>query len=128
MPAIGTLGSLLSLTTLPVNTQQERVWVMVLVALPGHRPSWGGGGSPVRAVLVSRPSLLSSKVEFWITIWPPEFVPEYPRALCSIHAFWTVTSHSRPQAPTYMPESEKLLGYSWSRVPPRASALEAKMP
>ena len=40
---------------------------------------------------------------------PPEFVPEYPSALSSIQAWSMVTSQTRWQAPTYIPESEKLL-------------------
>src|ERR1700674_2328972 len=108
VPEIGTLGLLLLSTRFWVNTQHMLLEVVTLVA-PGHRPFWGGGGSPVRAVLVSNPSLLSSKTEFLIVIWPPEFVPEYPSALFSIQAGLMVTLQARLQAPTYMPESEKLL-------------------
>src|SRR5580692_3820460 len=104
VPEIGTFGLLLFSRTLRVNTQHR-----ACEAAPAQRPSWGGGGSPVRAVLVSKPSLLSSNIEFSMRIRPPEFVPEYPRALSSIQAWLIVTLQTRWQAPTYIPESEKLL-------------------
>ena len=104
MPEIGTFGLLLFSSVLWVNTQHR-----VVEAAPAQRPSWGGGGSPVRAVLVSKPSLLSSNIEFLMMIRPPEFVPEYPSALSSIQAWLMVTLQTRWHAPTYIPESEKLL-------------------
>ena len=108
-PAWGTFGLLLSWTLLCMNTQHDVVWVMGLVAPSGQAPFWGAGGSPSIWVLVSRPSLLLSNSEFLMTIPPPEFVPEYPRALYSIQAWSMVMSHGCRQAPTYMPESLKLL-------------------
>jgi len=43
-----------------MNTQQERVWVIGLIRLPGQAPFWGAGGSPLIWVLVSNPSWLLS--------------------------------------------------------------------
>src|SRR5580698_925601 len=96
-----------------MKTQQECVCVMGLVAPFGHAPSCGAGGSPPIWVLVSTPSSLLSNCEFSITTAPPEFVPEYPSALYSIQALSIVTLQTCWHAPTYMPESLKLLAYSW---------------
>ena len=108
-PAWGTFGLLLSCTLLCMNTQHEVVLVTELVAPFGQVPFWGAGGSPLIWVLVSSPSLFWSNCEFWMMIFPPELVPEYPRALYSIQAWSMVMSHTCRQAPTYMPESLKLL-------------------
>src|SRR6476661_1132687 len=75
-PRPGTLGLLLSWTLLSMNTQQEREWVIVLVPLPGQRPSCGEGRSSLFWLLVSNPSLLRSKIECLTIRRPPEFVPE----------------------------------------------------
>src|ERR1039458_7690885 len=79
LPARGVLMLLLSWTSLCMNTQHEWVWVIRLMASPGHCPFAGAGGSPPIWVLVSKPSSLLSNWEFSTTIDPPEFVPEYPR-------------------------------------------------
>ena len=92
-----------------MNTQHEWVWVMALIPPYGQAPFWGGGGSPALWVLVSNPSSLLSNCELSTTRVPPELVPEYPRALFSIHALCTQPSHTCWQAPMYLPESEKLL-------------------
>src|ERR1700674_1994644 len=109
LPAWGTLGLLLSWTELWMKTQHEWVWVIGLVPLCGQAPFWGAGASPSIWVLVSTPSLLLSNWEFSTRSVPPEFVPEYPRALYSIQAWLIVTSHTWRHAPTYMPESLKFL-------------------
>ena len=59
-----------------MNTQQEWVWVIGLVAPFGQAPSCGEGASSLFWLLVSKPSLLWSNSEFSITSGPPEFVPE----------------------------------------------------
>src|ERR1035437_3361841 len=109
LPALGALGLLLSWTLLWRNTQHEWVWVIGLMPLFGHAPSCGAVGSPWIWVLVSNPSWLLSNWEFSTTMAPPELVPEYPRALYSIHAWLMVIPQTCLQAPTYMPESLKLL-------------------
>ena len=76
LPASGTLGLLLSWTSLCMKTQHEWVWVMGLVPPSGQAPFCGGGGSPAIWVLVSTPSSLLSNCEFSITMAPPELVPE----------------------------------------------------
>src|SRR6202522_3079082 len=89
LPAEGALGLLLATKTLWMTTQQERVPVIGLFLPCGQRPSCGAGGSPITWVLVSRPSWLSSNLEFSMTTVPPELVPEYPSALFSIH-MWSM--------------------------------------
>src|SRR5947199_9192934 len=74
-PTRGTFGLLLSCTKLCMNTQQEWVWVIGLMPLPGHAPFCGGGLSPFW-LLVSNPSLLLSNSEFFTTSRPPELDPE----------------------------------------------------
>src|SRR5580704_2907423 len=96
-----------------MKIQHECVCVIGLVAPFGQSPFWGAGGSPSICVFVSTPSSLLSNWECSMTTEPPELVPEYPRALYSIHALSMVTSQAYWHAPTYIPESLKLSAYSW---------------
>src|SRR5580698_7673083 len=62
-PLWGVSGLLLLCTSLSMNTQQEWVWVIELVAAPGQSPFWGAGASPSIWLSVSNPSLLLSNWE-----------------------------------------------------------------
>ena len=74
-PAAGTLGLLLSWTSLCMNTQQECAPVTGAETPGGQAPFCGGGLSPFW-LLVSKPSSLLSNCEFLMTSRPPELEPE----------------------------------------------------
>src|SRR6266700_868923 len=74
--------------------------VQDLVALPGQRPSCGGGASSLFSEFGAMPARLSRNTEFLMTSCPPEFVPEYPSAELTPMSFASVVSQIRPHAPT----------------------------
>jgi hypothetical protein len=65
---------------------------------PGQTPSCGLGASALFWLFVSKPSLLWSNSEFSMISRPPEFVPEYPSALCWACA-WLMTASQSGHAP-----------------------------
>src|SRR5215831_12164500 len=71
-PDVGTFALLLPVIRLCSMTVQD------LVALPGQRPSCGGGASSLFSEFGASPVRLSRNTEFLMTSCPPEFVPEYP--------------------------------------------------
>jgi hypothetical protein len=93
-PSVGVFALLLSSIRLRVMIVQD------LVALPGQRPSCGGGASLLFSAFGTTPVWLSMNSESVMTSRPPEFVPEYPSAELTPVSSASVVSQTRRHAPT----------------------------
>src|SRR6516162_2570227 len=74
--------------------------VQDFVALPGQRPSCGGGASSLFSEFGAMPARLSRNTEFLMTSCPPALVPEYPSPELTPVSFASVVWQIRAQAPT----------------------------
>src|SRR6516162_8851724 len=70
----GAFALLLSWMVLPSMIVQDPV------ALPGQRPSCGGGASSLFSEFGAMPARLFRNTEFLMISCPPALVPEYPRS------------------------------------------------
>src|SRR5215469_2622980 len=93
-PSAGVFGLLFAWMRLPSMIVQD------FVALPGQRPSCGGGASSLFSEFGTMPAWLSRNTEFLMTSCPPEFVPEYPSAEFTPVSVASVVSQTRRHAPT----------------------------
>src|SRR6266702_6956205 len=93
-PLPGAFALLFASIVLPSMIVQD------LVALPGQRPSCGGGASSLFSEFGAMPARLFRNSEFLMTSCPPEFVPEYPRSELTPVSFASVVLQIRRHAPT----------------------------
>src|ERR1700751_2011055 len=93
-PLLGALALLFAWMRLPSMIVQD------FVALPGQRPSCGGGASSLFSEFGAMPARLSRNSEFLMTSRPPAFVPEYPRSELTPVSFASVMLQIWRHAPT----------------------------